>query len=108
MKKQYIVNTIEAKEVDLEKELYNWRHQHFHGKRDDKGANGEYLTRVSQLEIAKHFYELGLNTQCKISYVPNIDDSLKELGVDPSSNEAKIFKESYYIALEKLKAQKGE
>lgn len=40
--------------------------------------------------------------------IPNIDDTLKEEGLDPDSKEAKVFKESYYMALEKLKAQKGE
>ena len=99
--------TSEAKEVDLKAELNTWRHNHFHGGRDFE-ASGEYLERITQLELAKHFFEIGLNAQRKISYVPNIDDSLKELGVDPDSKEAKIFKESYYTALEKLKAQKGE
>lgn len=44
--------------IDLEKELDNWRHTHFHGKRDER-ATGEYLTRESQLDVAKHFFELG-------------------------------------------------
>lgn len=57
------INTLEVKDVDLEAELNTWRHNHFHGQRDDKGANGEYLTRYSQLEIAEHFYELGLKTK---------------------------------------------
>ena len=102
-----ITTHFEVKEVDLKAELNTWRHNHFHGGRDFE-ASGEYLERITQLELAKHFLELGLNSQRKISYVPNIDDSLKELGVDPDSKEAKIFKESYYTALEKLKAQKGE
>ena len=97
---QYI-HTLEVKEVDLDAEF-------------DKYCETLYLIDLENepyaelFECAKHFFELGLKTQHKISYVPNIDDSLKELGVDPSSKEAKIFKESYYIALEKLKAQKGE
>ena len=40
--------------------------------------------------------------------IPNIYDTLKEEGLDPDSKEAKVFKESYYMALEKLKAKKGE
>ena len=59
--KEYL-DTLEVKEVDLEKELENWRYNHFHGRRD-KEASGEYLERVSQLDIAKHFYELGLKAQ---------------------------------------------
>ena len=51
------IDSIEEPEVDLEKELYNWRHQHFHGQRDDKGANGEYLTRKSQLDLANYIAE---------------------------------------------------
>lgn len=39
---------------DLEQELNNWRHKHFHGRRD-KDANGEYLERTSQLDLAQHF-----------------------------------------------------
>ena len=41
-------------EEDIEKEVNNWRHQHFHGRRD-KDANGEYLERTSQLDLARHF-----------------------------------------------------
>ena len=57
-----IVNTLEMKEADLNKELESWRHNHFHGRRD-KEASGEYLERVSQLDLAKHFFELGLKSQ---------------------------------------------
>lgn len=53
------LDTIEVKEVDIEKELNDWRHNHFHGRRD-KEACGEYLERSTQLDIAKHFYSLGL------------------------------------------------
>lgn len=55
-------NVIEVKEVDLEDELNKWRHEHFHGKRDWDAA-GEYLKRSSQLDIAKHFFELGLKAK---------------------------------------------
>ena len=58
------INTLEVKEVDLEEEMKAWRHNHFHGKRD-KEAVGEYLERVSQLDLAKHFFKLGLKSkQC--------------------------------------------
>jgi len=56
------LDTLEVKEVDLEKELDTWRHNHFHGRRDIF-ANGEYLERVSQLDIAKYFFELGIKTK---------------------------------------------
>jgi hypothetical protein len=53
-----------VKEVDLETELNIWRHNHFHGRRD-KEASGEYLERVSQLDLAKHFFELGIKAAQK-------------------------------------------
>lgn len=56
------IDTLEVKEVDLEKELESWRHSHFHGRRD-KEASGEYLERVTQLGLANHFFELGLKAQ---------------------------------------------
>lgn len=43
---------------DLEEEVSNWRHNHFHGRRD-KDASGEYLERESQLDLARHFAEWG-------------------------------------------------
>lgn len=49
-------------EVDLEKELDAWRHEHFRGRRDNK-FSGEYLERKSQLELVRHFFNLGLNTR---------------------------------------------
>ena len=52
----------EHPEVDLEKELDKWRHNHFKGKRDGH-FSGEYLERDSQLDLARHFYELGLNAR---------------------------------------------
>ena len=57
-----VLDTLEVKEVELEKELDSWRHSHFHGRRD-KEASGEYLERVSQLNLAKYFFALGLKTQ---------------------------------------------
>lgn len=57
-----ILDTLEVKEVNLEKEIESWRHNHFHGRRD-KEASGEYLERVSQLDLAKHFFELGIKAQ---------------------------------------------
>ena len=48
--------------VDLEKELDTWRHEHFHGKRDGH-FSGEYLERSSQLALARHFFNLRLNSK---------------------------------------------
>lgn len=52
----------EQPEVDLEKELDQWRHEHFAGERDGH-YSGEYLERSSQLDIARHFYNLGRNAR---------------------------------------------
>ena len=40
----------------LEKEVDRWRHEHFHGKRDEY-FSGEYLERESQMDLALHFVE---------------------------------------------------
>ena len=64
IRKDAFPNTLKVKEVDLEKELESWRHNHFHGRRD-KDASGEYLKRGSQLDLAKHFFELGLKVAQK-------------------------------------------
>lgn len=42
----------------LEEALDKWRHDHFHGKRDDH-FSGEYLERKSQLDLAYHFAKWG-------------------------------------------------
>lgn len=59
-----IINSLqqEQQEVDLEKELDQWRHEHFAGKRDGHYSD-EYLERSSQLDIACQFYELGKNSK---------------------------------------------
>lgn len=57
-----VIKQQEHQEVDLEKELDQWRHEHFAGKRDGH-YSGEYLERSSQLDIAHHFFNLGLNAR---------------------------------------------
>lgn len=49
------------------------------------------LHKINTLEVK----EVGIS-------IPNIDDTLKEEGLDPNSKEAKIFKESYYMALDQM------
>lgn len=58
----YSRNDDEQPEVDLEEELEKWRHDHFKGKRDGD-YNGEYLERESQLDLARHFYELRISAR---------------------------------------------
>lgn len=63
-----VIKQQEQQEVDFEEELENWRHDHFKGKRDGD-YNGEYLERESQLDLARHFYELGLKAKEENKYV---------------------------------------
>lgn len=58
------------------------------------------------IDIAKHFFEFGLKSKSSYVGIPNIDNTLKEMGVDPDSKDIKIFKESFYEALENLKKRK--
>lgn len=93
------LDTLEVKGVDLEKEIDKvWNTDY-----EDFGISADDFYRV-----AKHFFELGLKSKSPYVDIPNIDDTLKEMSVDPDSKEANTFKESFYNALEKFKAQKGE
>jgi hypothetical protein len=92
------LDTLEVKEVDLEKEL-------------DSMITPElklHKALPSLFDVAKHFFELGLKAQRKSISIQNVDDVLKESGVDPNSKVAKMFKESYYAAIDKLLEHKGE
>lgn len=42
---------------DLEEEMIRWHKEHFGNKRDWEKTSGEYLTRESQLDLARHFSE---------------------------------------------------
>ena len=91
-----IINTLEVKEVDLEKEFESFL------------DNIEGVPRMwhsdEQIEwakdIAKHFFGLGISIAQPHINIPNIDDILKEGGIEPNSKVAKMFKESYYKALD--------
>ncbi len=54
---------IEVKEVDLEKELIEWHKKHFKKDGTFTCMSGFYLTNNSQIDIARHFFELGLKVQ---------------------------------------------
>jgi len=58
-----IIDTLEVKEVDLEKELIEWHKEHFKKGGTFIGKSGFYLTNNSQMDIAKHFFELGLKAR---------------------------------------------
>ena len=57
------LNTLEVKEVDLEKELIEWHKEHFKKGGTFIGKSGFYLTNNSQMDIAKHFFKLGLEVK---------------------------------------------
>ena len=52
----------EQPEVDLEKEVDEWRDKNF-DKHQDFILSGVNVTRKSQIELARHFYELGPNAR---------------------------------------------
>ena len=97
-----ILDTLEVKEVDLEKEIDEVIHNY--------KLNNHKHTSICSVDIewiAEHFFELGIKVQTNIK-MPNLEDIFIENGIDPNSKQAIIFKESYYTALEKLKVKKGE
>ena len=61
------INTLEVKEVDLEKELENLIEKEkafVTDNREVKYYNGDSFNHIYELEfIAKHFFELGLKVQ---------------------------------------------
>lgn len=67
------INALEVKEVDLEKELIKWHKEHFKKDGTFIGMSGFYLTNNSQMDIAKHFFELGVRVQKEEKYeVPSV------------------------------------
>lgn len=57
------LNSLDVKDVDLEKELIEWHKEHFKKDGTFIGKSGFYLTNNSQMDIAKHFFELGLKAR---------------------------------------------
>ena len=55
-----LCDTLEVKEVDFEEEIYKWQQKHFEGIGYILDGSGGWIGRTSLLDIAKHFFELGL------------------------------------------------
>lgn len=91
-----IIDTFEVKGVNFDEEFDKYH----------IGLHNPFNSGSDIYNFAKHFFELGLKAQYSSIGIPNIDDIFEEEGIDPNSKDAKIFKECYYMALEKLKAQK--
>ena len=106
------INSLKVKEVDLEKELTEWHKKHFSKKDTFNGKSGFYLTNSSQLDIAKHFFELGVNASNPLTWE---DISSLKLLIDEVENEFKkgLHNDKSYAGyceevLKRFKAQKGE
>ena len=61
------IDTLEVKDVDLEKELILWHKDHFKKEDTYEKYSGFYLTNNSQLDLAKHFFELGMRVNNPIT-----------------------------------------
>ena len=57
------LDTLDTKEVDLEKELISWHKKHFKKEGTFEKYGGFYFANSSQLDLAKHFFELGLKAK---------------------------------------------
>ena len=104
---QDFLNTLEVKEVDLEKELIEWHKEHFKKDGTFIGMSGFYLTNNSQMDIAKHFFELGLSVNNPITasdrgMAEEIIINLKRVEQDYCIN---LTKEMEWL---RNKVQKGE
>ena len=53
------IESIKAEDVYLEKELIIWHRLHFKKEGTFEKYGGFYLANSSQLDLAKHFFELG-------------------------------------------------
>lgn len=107
------LDTLEVKEVDLEKAIDDYIYTHDGRKRlalelDWKCCNLTLKGGDEIIKFAKHFFELGIKSKSSYVSTPNIDDTLKEMGIDPDSKEADIYREAIYKIYDRLKTQKGE
>ena len=58
------IKSLEVKEVDIEKEVMNWWNDHYSRKDYTfEKYNGHYLENSIVIDLAKHFFELGLKAQ---------------------------------------------
>ena len=103
-----LIDTLEVKKVDFDVHMFTKGMSTVFNLPSSETKNTEENPLNWEYAIAKHFFELGLQAQRKSVSIQNIDDVLEEFGVDPYSREAKMLKESYYAALDKLLEEKGE
>ena len=56
------LNTLETKEIDIEKEVADWWNKYYGGIKKNytfEGYTGHYMENFTIISLAKHFYELG-------------------------------------------------
>ena len=104
------IDTLEVKEVDLEKEINTYISNNFFGSE----TMGFFAARTKEEPndqdialCAKHFFELGLRASQPTTYVYGIEEALKENGIDPDSKEADMYRAIYKI-YDRLKSLKGK
>ena len=74
------IDTLETKEVDLEKEVTNWWNDRYKKINDDYEFgkyNGHYMENSTIISLAKHFFEVGLRTHIPVIYKPTETDVYK-------------------------------
>jgi hypothetical protein len=98
------IDTLEVKEVDLEKETKKWWKEHLHLNPENK----LWMDAHQSVKLAKHFFELGLRASQSTVSVYGIEEALKENGIDPDSKEADMYREAIYKIYDRLQALKGE
>lgn len=100
------LNSLKAKEVDLEAEIKMFQRQY---QTIDEYEDYPATIYAGGIEyIARHFFELGLRISQPTTSVYGIEEALKENGIDPDSKEADMYREAIYKIYDRLKAQKGE
>jgi hypothetical protein len=95
------IDTLEVKEVDLEKYYHDFLQKEWFDK------NCSRTMSEMMAFTAKHFFELGLRASQSTVSVYGIEEALKENGIDPDSKEADMYREAIYKIYDRLKAQKG-
>ena len=76
------LDTLEVKEVNLEKELISWHKKHFKKEGTFEKYGGFYFANSSQLDLAKHFFELGLKAKIggkALDLTPAVAETIKAI-----------------------------
>jgi hypothetical protein len=96
-KLESFIDTFEVKEVDIEKEVIDWWNAHYSSKAYTfEGYTGHYVENSTLIEIAKHFFKLGLNASNPLTWedVNSINHLLFDIKED--YDNGRLDKEEYY------------